>query len=208
VVCCLKCVKGYVRQPRTFGEFITAFLQSEDYTALLKENEQEVLRVDRMLTTEKAREILFTTKLNSYLVGRDPRIVYTAARIAGMRAVLPFSAVNMLHFFRHLELSLLDVFLPKRFIHYYLKELIGVKAYRSLYLKRLPGNPKDLSFRQWQKVLITKTQFGKALMDETIDMRERGWNSLIDPLNLQHLLSLYWLKRVIMKLREYGVIIK
>jgi hypothetical protein len=184
----------------------------EDLPLPAKDSKRRAGSLQR-LSTKKAREEFFAWKAQSFLTGRDPRIRYTVAKHYGFEAVLPYTASNMLQFFRGLEMNFRDIFAPKRFIYRYLEELLGKSAYNELYRGQARHAPdaSSLTWTQWQENVLANTVFGRELREEAIVrglpkqfQAETDWN----PSDLQHHLGLYWVNRVLFELEGLGVVVK
>jgi hypothetical protein len=160
-------------------------------------------------STKQAREHFFAWKAQSFLTGRDPRVRYTVADHYGFEAVLPYTAANMLQFFRGLEMDFRDVFTPKRFIYRYLEELLGKSAYAALYRgqeKHVSASSlPSLTWAQWQEHVLSSTVFGRELREQANTrpylQKERDWN----PSNFQHALGMVWLQYVLSEVEGMGV---
>ncbi|MBI4122955.1 MAG: hypothetical protein HY458_01160 [Parcubacteria group bacterium] len=192
------------RQPRSFREFLYTFEQAEESLGLPRgESIGESEHRPRPITLGEAKKLFFDRKVQSFLTGRDPRIKYAAAELHGMEAHLPYSAANMLYFFRGLELGLRDVLYPKRFIYRYLQELLGKSAFLSLYgSRRIPEQNKTfLTWNEWQANILDHTSFGKELRGATPPSFSLPFNVR----NLQHVFDVFWLSQVRQTLQEKGV---
>ncbi len=208
--------KQDLRQPRSFQELIEAFALADGtppFLPKMSESPNEYARARgglERLTTRQAREKLFAWKAQAFLTGRDARVFYATAGRYGMESVLPYTSANMLQFFRSLEMTLQDVWDPKRFIYRYLEELLGTKAFKELYIRQAE-RVQDISrftWTQWQEHVLSNTQLGQELREVALksELRnqlgvERDWN----PSDFQHVLSLAWLQYVFSEVEELGV---
>jgi len=205
-----------IRQPKTFKEFLNAYENSEEYLPLPFKDKSLIDKniFNNSLSYSDAKKLFFDRKVQSFITGRDPRVIYAAAEEFRIKAILPYSATNMIFFFRHLEMNLVDVLKPKKFIYRYLEELYGKKQYKKLYLlKNEEYQSKSESFltwEDWQKAVIQDTKFGQELKKETEkinlprDFIERIKNSC-DLFNIQHLLGIFWLKSILEKIKNLGI---
>ncbi|MDP2641220.1 MAG: asparagine synthase-related protein [Candidatus Yanofskybacteria bacterium] len=202
-----------VRQPHTFRELLHAFEESEEYI-MLPPKAQKAEVAESFLTYQEAKRLFFDRKAQSFLTGRDPRSVRHAAQQEGVHAFLPYSAANMMNFFRGLELGLRDVFQPKRYIYQYLQEVLGKKHYERLYRspeKYLPRVPY-LNWQEWQKHVLFGTIFWSELRKEVrggddLGILGRTSGQLLNQESPYHIIDLYWLQNVLRKVEELGVII-
>lgn len=167
---------------------MNGFLNSEHYLALKISGSENVFPFSSPITTLEARQMLFDEKLASYIVGRDSKVVYSSADLFSLNAVLPFSATNMILYFRNLEMNFADTLHPKRYIYKYLNEIIGDKAYNKLYMKQPQNKNNMMKLAQWENYIINNTNFGYQL---TSELSDKGY---YDKSNncLQQLLSQYW----------------
>ena len=156
---------GYkTRQPHNFQELLTAFGESQECLGLPigKSNfKNETLST---LTSLEAKEKIFEKKVQSFILGGDPRVIYASAENCGIKAILPYAATNMMHFFKGLEINLIDVLKPKRFIYRYLKELIGKDNFKNLYsIGNQDHRNKAKFFGNWEEKIVQNTKFGQEL---------------------------------------------
>ncbi len=208
--------KQTLRQPRSFQELMEAFAAADGTPAFLPKtdgslkNHARARGASEHLTTRQAREKLFVWKAQAFLTGRDARVFYTTAGRYGLEAVLPYTAANMLQFFRNLEMTLRDVWDPKRFIYWYLEELLGKKAFKELYIRQVERvqDISRLTWTQWQENVLSNTQLGQELREVALKSGlrsklgvERDWN----PSDFQHVLSLAWLQYVFSEVERLGV---
>ncbi len=207
-----------VRQPKTFKEFLSVYENSEECLPLPFKDKSPIDKniSNNSLSYSAAKKLFFDRKAQ-YLTSGDSRVVYAAAEKVGIKAILPYSATNMIFFFRHLEMNLGDVLKPKKFIYRYLKEFYSKKQYKKLYsLKKKEYQSKSESFltwSDWQKAIIQDTKFGQELKEETekinlpSDFVKRIKNSC-DFLNIQHLVGIFWFKSILEKVKNLGISIK
>lgn len=205
-----------VRQPKTFKEFLNAYENSEEYLSLPFKDKSLIDKniFNNSLSYSDAKKLFFDRKVQSFIIGRDPRVIYAAADKLQIKAVLPYSATNMIFFFRHLEMNLSDVLKPKKFIYRYLEELYGKKQYRKLYLlekKEYQSKSESfLNWADWQKAVIQDTKFGQELKKETEkinlprDFVKEIKNSC-DLFNIQHLIGIFWFKSILEKVKNLGI---
>ncbi len=201
-----------LRQPTSFQELMATFADSEEDLPLPAKDSKRLSGFPKKLSTREAREEFFAWKAQAFLTGRDPRIRYTVADHYGLEAVLPYTAANMIWFFRGLEMDLRDVFAPKRYIYRYLQELWGEKAYKEFYQgqeKRVSA-ASFLTWAQWQEKVLASTVFGKELREQAVAgglprrfQAERDWN----PSDLEHALGLLWTNYVFSEMENCGVLI-
>jgi len=201
--------KQDLRQPVSFRELVDAFAAAEGTPPFPPKDAEKPSTFSEKLTTRQAREAFFTWKARSFLPGRSPRIRYVVAERFGFESVIPYTTANMLWFFRGLEMNLKDVFAPKRFIYQYLRELLGEKAYRDLYVRqeqRLAQKSSSLTWRQWQENMLSSTLLGQALLEKA-KKGLAGFPKKIDCdlTNLQHVLGVVWIHYVFAELEELGV---
>lgn len=196
-------------QPESFRQLLYAYEHAEESLGLLpsemnKRNEKQ----DSKLSLEEAKLLFFDRKHQSFLTGRDPRVKYASCQKNGLEAKLPYTAANMLHFFRGLELNWRDTISPKRFIYAYLKELLGSRVFVQLYgTRKVPPqkrNERYLTFAEWQKDILEHTTFGKALGER----KQLASPFSFNPDNLQHAFDLYWLGKVVEKVQSLGIAVK
>jgi asparagine synthetase B (glutamine-hydrolysing) len=205
-----------IRQPQNFREFLSAYENSEEYLALPFKNSKITDKSipENHLGYREARRIFFDRKLQSFITGRDPRVVYASSKEYGIKSILPYSAVNMIFFFRDLEMNLSDVLKLKKFIHRYLEELYGNKQYKQIYSLRKKeyqeNSEKFLTYRNWQKKIVQETKFGQELNHKTnsinsfSDFTKRIQNSY-NPFDIQHLIGVFWFKSILEKVKSFGV---
>ena len=204
----------WFRQPKTFGELLHAFEHAEEALALPRSQAPQGNSLDTMTSLE-AKQMFFERKVQTFLIGGDPRIHQAAAENFSCDAVLPYSAANMMHFFRGLPLTLRDVFHPKRFIYQYLEELLGKKAYLRLYGSRriLATAKRYLTWKEWQASILQNTRFGEGLRESlelarTHGIRKREEVQGFDEQNLQHMIDSAWFSEVMKRIEGMGIQIK
>jgi len=201
-----------LRQPASFRELMDAFAAAEGTPPFPPKNAEKPNAFPEKLTTRQAREAFFDWKTRSFLPGRSLRIRYVVADHFGFEAAVPYTATNMLWFFRGLEMNWKDVFAPKRFIYRYLQELLGEKAYRDLYVhqeQRLPQRGSSLTWRQWQENMLSDTLVGQELREKAREALARFPKKLDCNLaDVQHVLGLVWVHYVFAELEELGVAIE
>lgn len=207
----LRSKKGMqVRQPKTFAEFLYVFEHKEGSYRFPAPGDNPTEKFsDQPLSYQEAKELFFDRKLQTFLTGGDPRIHYGLADKMQKEVVLPYTAANMINFFRGMELTLMDSIYPKRYIYRYLKELLGVKAFKTLYGSR--GNPPKnvhyLTWQEWQKEAAENTTFGKELFKNAertfteVPFLKELWN----PYNQVHLLSMFWMGEIISRAKNQGI---
>jgi len=208
-----------IRQPKSFREFLSAYENSEEYLVLPFKNSKTVDKniPERHLGYFEARRMFFDRQLQSYITGRDSRVVHASSREYGIKSILPYAAVNMISFFRELDMDLSDVLKPKKFIHRYLKELYGKKQYKEIYSLQKREYQENseifLIYSDWQKKVIQETKFGQELKYETDglnsfpDFTKRIKNSY-NPFNIQHLLGVFWFKGILERVKSLGIDVK
>jgi hypothetical protein len=194
-------------QPDNFNELFHEYRLSENYLVLKTAGSSARPPLVDPLTSSEARERLFDEKLSAFLVGRDARVVWGAADLCALRAVMPFSAPNLLLFFREMEMTWRDVVWPKRYIYRYFREILGEGNYKRIYRSPARGGEGGALRRpEWEKKMIHETRFGRQLVAELLPLE--SWCDLeidIDTGRLQYLLSLYWYRKVRRKAEEAGV---
>jgi hypothetical protein len=206
----LRLKKGMrVRQPESFAELLFAFENEEGSFRFPKAGSahQEDSGIGS-LSYQEAKHLFFDRKIQTFLSGGDPRVHYGAADTIGGEAMLVYSAANMMAFWRGLPLTLRDVFSPKRYIYQYLQELLGKKAYKSLYGKHvsaLPGS-EYVTWAEWQKQVLQDTRFGKEVREEAGRLSEFPFLAEIcNPDVLHHSLDAFWMLEVFKKVKQRGV---
>jgi len=200
----------WFRQPETFGELLHAFEQAEEALALPRSQTPRGNSLNTMTSLE-AKQMFFERKIQTFLIGGDPRVHQAVAENFSCDSVLPYSAANMMHFFRGLPLTLHDVFHPKRFIYQYLEELLGKKAYLRLYGSRriLATAKRYLTWKEWQASILQNTRFGEGLRESlklarTHGIRKREEHGF-DEQNLQHMIGSAWFSEVMKRIEGAGV---
>lgn len=205
-----------LKQARNFQEFLTAYEESEEYLSLLSKNKSyQISELPIKIYSLEAKRKIFDRKIQSFLIGRDPRVVYSAADIFGFDAILPYSATNMLHFFRNFKIGFFDVLKPKRFIYRYLKEILGEKNYDNIYslskkeYEREYNSKEELTDEEYYKK-VAKSNFGKELctavkkIDFPKSILSKFGNIEERYNNNQYLLSFYWINSTLQKARNEG----
>lgn len=200
-------------QPESFRQLLFAYEQAEESLGLLpSEMNKRSEKRDSKLSLKEAKLLFFDRKHQSFLTGRDPRVKYGSCQKNGLEAVLPYTAANMLHFFRGLELNWRDTLAPKRFIYAYLRELLGKQPFAKLYGKRVLPLAKRkehyATFAEWQKDILEHTMFGKALGEYSSAKPEIRDLFSFNPDNLQHAFDLYWLGKVVERVQSFGIEVK
>ncbi|MBU1014875.1 hypothetical protein KKI17_00330 [Patescibacteria group bacterium] len=199
-----------LRQPTSFQELVNAFENAQGTPPFPAKGKESMPGFSTKRTTREAREEFFAWKAQAFLTGRDPRIRYTVANHYGFEAVLPYTASNMLGFFRGLEMDFRDVFSPKRFIYQYLEELLGKKAYAELYKgqERRVQNASPLTWAQWQEDVLSNTVFGRELREAAIAgglLRRFEVEDIWNRSDLQHVLGPVWVQYVFEEIEGLGV---
>jgi len=192
-------------QPENFNEFFHEYRLSENYLVLKTGGSTTRPPLADPITSAEARERLFDEKLSSFLAGRDARVFERTADICALKAVMPFSAPNLLLLFRRMEMTWRDVVRPKRLIYGYFRELLGEGTYKRIYRSPAGGVERGaLRSPEWGKKVIHETLFGRELLAELLPLE--SWCDLkIDTGRLQYLLSLYWYRKVRQRAEEAGV---
>lgn len=201
--------KQALRQPTSFRELMTTFADSEQELPLPARDSKRLVGFARKLSTRQAREEFFAWKAQAFLVGRDPRIRYVVADHYGFESVLPYTAANMLQFFRGLETGWRDIFTPKRFIYRYLEELLGRKAYAELYIgqEKRVSRVSPLTWAQWQEDVLTNTVLGKELVEAVRGggvLRRIHREGERRPASIQQALGPLWIQHVLSEIEEAG----
>ncbi|MDO8470746.1 MAG: asparagine synthase-related protein [bacterium] len=213
----LRLKRGFqMRQPSTFHELLHAFEESEEYIALPSATQKpEQGASSEMLSYAEAKRLFFDRKAQSFIIGRDPRAVYAAGEQEHVEVILPYSAANMVHFFRGLELGIRDVFWPKRYIYRYLQELLGASHFNSLYgsQERFLPQVQYLNWQEWQKKTLFRTSFWNEIREEVkenpiVHALEKKSSPFFNKNSLYHIINLYWMQSVLRKIEDGGVAIK
>jgi len=194
--------KQKTRQPKNFQELLEAFENSQEYICLVKKDynrEKKVLLNN--ISSLNAKKIIFERKMQSFILGGDPRAIYSSADIFKIKAVLPYSAENMIHFFRRLEMNLADIVKPKRFIYRYLKELLGSKNFKRIYSFKIKNYKKRIRSENWEKKILENTKFGQELQRVVKNANLPSFLKY-DPANLYNLISVYWFITILKKYKE------
>lgn len=192
------------RQPETFVELEDAFFNSDRYVALPCGNRTLPSEaVPSLITTLDARRRLFSGKLGLNLAGRNPRIIYTAGMLADIHIAMPFSAGNMIHFFRDLEMSWGDVIYPKEFVYRFYVDLIGRRFFYHIQHQKRRATEGKLSKNSWESHVLQNTGFGRELSDCAAQTASRL--GCVKGKSIQSHVSLFWLDRVEKKLKERDV---
>lgn len=203
--------KREIRQPKNFQELLSAFESSKSYLGLVdrKNNNFENKDLPIQLTSSQARERFFERKVQTFILGGDPRVIHTTVEIFGLnKAVLPYAAVNMMHFFKNLEINLLDIIKPKRFIYRFLKEIIGNKNFKKIYSieKQDLGHKSESSVAWTCDSLFKNTKFGQELsnfiQESDLPLFIKNNYNLE---NMDNSISIFWVVEVIRKIKELGV---
>lgn len=193
-----------IGQPKNFNQLAVNFLTSDNYLALSNNYDINLHPLSQKISTLKARQRLFDEKLSSYITGRDSRVIYSACNIFKLDTILPFSATNMIHFFRNLEMRWKDVIYPKRYIYNYLKELMGSKNYKKIYSSHYISID---NIAKWEENIIKNTIFGQQLLFER--SKEGSFvKYFVKNNNLQNLLSLFWYKKIKKELEYKCIAVK
>lgn len=211
--------KGYhLKQPKTFQELSNAFEKSEELLALPFKNSNFKSKFSQPhLNSLEARKHMFERMVQSYIAGPEGRAIHAAAESHLLKPILPYSATNMIYFFRNLEMSCVDVLKPKKFIYRYLRELLGKNNYKRLYSFRTKyffKTPKGfLTYEKWQKKFINETKFGielKTAVKEMISSNTflKEFKDFSDSNNVYYLIGIFWLGNVLKKARDLGVNVK
>lgn len=205
-----------IRQPKTFKELLLAYEYSEEYLSMpfngvsYKDNNLDFQKIG----SNEAKKLFFERKVQSFLIGRDPRVIYVAPESYNIKAFLPYSATNMMHFFRGLELNFKDILKPKKFIYRYLQELCG-KDYKKIYSWKEENyqSKSFLTWEKWQEEIIKNTKFGQELTSkiQDIDIPNKFLEPTREPINLndiQHVIGLFWLQNILAETKKLGINIK
>lgn len=131
--------------------------------------------------------------------GRDLCVAHHAPAQNGLDPVRPFAAPSMALYFRPLRLSWRDVWSPKRYLHVFLRELVGARAYRELFGRRArsPVAPGSTSV-QWREAL-RQTRLLQEIRDGAAGLPD-PWNSIDPRASMQSLLGRYWLASILREL--------
>lgn len=192
------------RTPRTVGELLTAFRLSENYLSLLPPDHPLETPFPEKVSSARVREALFDEKLSSFLVGRDARVTHHGPGHWGIDSIRPFASPAMLLYFRGLEMTWRDVWSPKRFIRYALRDALGPRVYGRVYGRKASRPPNiGVSSSKWQSELMSRTRFAREMAEE-IDTLPGEWRSRAEASSLQQRVSLYWLSRVMSRLFQDG----
>lgn len=200
---------GYrLRQAKNSQELLTAFEESEDLLALPAKKYNFKNRTTP-LTSLEVKKILFERALQGPNTAGNTRTVYASADNFGTKAVLPYAATNMMHFFRGLEIGTLDVLRGKRFIRRYLKELLGDNNYKKLYcsFKDKDYHIQYIHHLDWNKRIIQHSKFGQELSDVIKKAHLPSFISY-NSSNLHNLIHIYWFINVFKKAEGFGVRVK
>jgi hypothetical protein len=206
------------KQPRDFQELVSAWQKSPGFIALpLKDMNYERNTSQSPLTYSEAKKQMLERMVQYMVAGRDGRSIHDIAGECGLKPILPYSATNMIHFFRGLELSLIDVFKPKRFIYRYLEELLGKSNYKRLYAlpkKDFLKRSKSLvNIEKWQKAVINETNLGIELKTAVKDMISSNpilnkFEHLANFDSTYYLNHMFWLGRMFERVKNMGIDIK
>ncbi|MFH1968262.1 MAG: asparagine synthase-related protein [bacterium] len=215
----LKVKLGYnTRQPKDFQELVSAWENSPAFLALPLKNsnfKRKFFQPD--LDSTEARKHMIEKMVQFMIAGRDGRAIHEAAKECDLKPILPYSATNMIHFFRGMETSLIDALKPKRFTYRYLEELIGKDNYERLYSSPrkdfLKKSEPYLNFRQYQSAIINETNFGSDLKAAVKNMI--SFNPIMDKFkelynfdSLYCLPDLFWLGRTLQTAKNMGIEVK
>ena len=126
----------------------------------------------------------------------------------GCELIHPQHLTVSLHFFRNLEMGWKDIIYPKRYIYKYLRELMGNKNYKRIYLSQDKNNKASINdISKWEKNIIENTMFGQQLLFET-SKEESYIKSFVKNNNLQYLLSLFWYGKIKKELEYKCIAVK
>ncbi len=207
-----------VRQPKDFQELVSAWENSPAFLALPFKNsnfKRKFFQED--LTSSEARQHMIERMVQYMIAGRDGRAIHEAAMECNLRPILPYSATNMIHFYRGMETHLVDSLKPKRFNYAYLAELIGEENYEKLYASPrkdfLNKSKNYLNLNQYQAAVINETSFGSELKSEVKKMTSE--NPIMDKFKEFHnfdtlysLGDLFWLGRMFETAKNMGIEVK
>lgn len=208
----LKRKKGLeTRQPDNFQEFFTAFRESEGLwpLPLFKKKNFKDRETIKMIDSLEARKILFDDHLQTTFIGPCSRVIQGSGSIFRFKeTILPHSAVNMIHYFRRLEIGLRDVIQPKRFIPQYLEEIMGKKEFKRIYCLTgksylAKGNIYG-NFDYWSGKIIKETKFGQELAD-AVKNADLPLFLDDDSLDIWQLAFRYWVINVIKQAEKMGL---
>jgi len=193
--------------PKNFNQIRYALLKKDPIPSPFEYNEKPMLNP---ISPIMCRQILTDDKLNAHVIGPDSRaIYYSSKRITNSETIFPYSATNMFHFFRNLNLNTTDAIFPKRYLYKYLHELIGKKNYKEIYREEVPGFPIKKAIKGysifWQKEFLSTrfaTELSLSIAKDYIRILEE-----LEPIaqtQLGKLLALYWIQYICKKLINEG----
>jgi hypothetical protein len=156
------------------------------------------------IAVNEIRSALFDATLQS-LPNRYHKIQLQATKLFGTEMVLAYSTPCMVHVFRNLHLTALDVLIPKRFMYRYARELgLSKSDFRSDESRRTRAGSSD-----WLKV-FESTSFGEELNHEADRAADR-MGLIIGPSDgsrWQTRVRALWISRIYEKLDQDGVEVK
>jgi hypothetical protein len=209
--------KQRLQTPDTVDELIEYFQDSDHMTLALRiiggpdGAQADKLQPSKHISTREIRRTLFDEQLGCYLMDKDHRAQLQGRRLHNIETALPYSTPNLVHLFRALDLSVLDVLFAKRFMYRYARELglPKLKLDVSRDLCALVFARKDID-RGWLTPFET-TDFGRALNKKAIDLAIQmrlgvaKKANMTDAASLQKKLGILWLGNVHESLIQHGV---
>lgn len=153
--------KRHFETPRSFDELVEYYIEAERIYLPMKALGQETCRVERVPTSSDIpvrgiRAKLFD-ELALYLQGGPGhKIQLQAQKLYNVEIKFAYSTAGMIHLFRNLNLSSIDVLFAKRYLYRYARELGVPKSYTLT-----PPGP-------WQRT-VRLTYFGTELEKKAME---------------------------------------
>lgn len=179
------------RLPKNLHELYVGFLSSPDNTIFVHKD-YVVPKSNGMveINAGNLRSLLVKSRVTSYLSSGDSLAIVNAAKICGIKAVLPFSEELLIPYFIGRKSGVSDIFRPKEHVHTIVSNLYD--THNKIKVNKVEG---CLGYHQWAESVFPNTKFAKSLPKENIGVEEYATPAL----RLSALFSKAWLGYVINK---------
>lgn len=189
-------IKQRIDLPKNAADYLERYRLQDDYL-LLRPCGSFPLS-DAPVSYQEIKSRLYEDKM-AFLHGGDPQSISACARLTGGTVIYPYSHTSMIQWFQSKDLTMDDVWHPKRYVYRYIKELSEELGPRLGSFEK-PDKPsiearfgKTGTIKEYEE-MVEKSQFGFEANPNGVKTR-----------SVYQLVRYYWIKKTNDFLDELGV---
>ena len=192
------CVKHErYRAPSNAHEIVEAFNTSPDGVVFAN---GERMKSELEMRASDVFPNLFQNKVEEYMMSSASQTIRRSGDSQNISCIFPYSAEPMISVWRHSEMSLRDLFRPKKYIREYVREQLVPRKPPVKRARRI----KAKGYHEWVLNFLTYSSAGVELNNFLPKHEVKG---ITNPQKLQRALAEFWLNEMRSILSSKGVVI-